>query len=126
MADWRRLDNTYPLYLQYIFHPTAATALSACIFLSFLFNPCRASPLVEDCFCLFYKTKRIPLLSLSEEISIYMYESPPYRRNWLWKNKTIAIHAKIKDVHLTSLLHKLLILVRAVAEYWRIPTKNDV
>ena len=41
-------------FVYYYFTETkCSTALSACIFLSFLFNPSSASPLVEDCFCLF-------------------------------------------------------------------------
>ena len=54
-------------FVYYYFTETkCSTALSACIFLSFLFNSRSASPLVEDCFCLFsirqkgYRFNRCP------------------------------------------------------------------
>ena len=90
--------------------------------MSLTFRQTRYQALYKDVQRLIEDTASI---AVRKRPSLYMYASSPYRRNWLWKNKTIAIHAKIKDVHLATLLHKLLILVRAVAEYWRIPTKND-
>ncbi|MFC1237852.1 hypothetical protein E4N70_05080 [Treponema vincentii] len=78
MADWRRVDNTYPLYLQYIFHPTAATALSACIFLPLLLYSGGVFPLpLQKPQMLSQAAKRIPLLSLSVGIGIiYVRISP--------------------------------------------------
>jgi len=86
MADWRRVDNAYPLYLQYIFHPTAATALSACIFLPLLLCSGGVFPLTLQKPQMHYTRSKKDTASIAvrKRPSLYMYASSPYRRNWLW------------------------------------------
>ena len=118
------------------------TALSACIFLPLLlcsggvfplplqkpqmlyivhgWNHSKMYFLVQ---CLIADTASI---AVRKQPSLYMYAFSHTAGTGYGKNKIIAIHTKIKDVHLTSLLHKLSILVLKVKVYKLVLVKIDV
>ena len=69
-------------FVYYYFTETKCyTALFACIFLSFLFNPSSASPLVEDRFCFISSTDGI----IQKCTSLYIFEL----RVFQWKNSLL-------------------------------------
>ena len=66
------------------------TALSACIFLSFLLTSRSASPLVEDCFCFISSTDGI----IQKCTSLYIFEL----RVFQWKNSLLLNSSDILSV----------------------------
>jgi len=94
MADWRRLDNTYPFYLQYIFHPTPATALFACIFLPLLLYSGGVFPLMLQKPQMHYTRSKKDTASIAvRKKPLYIHvRISPYRRNWLWGESNIFLH----------------------------------
>ena len=74
-------------FVYYYFTETkCSTTLFACIFLPLLFSSGGVFPLPLQKPQMHYTRSKKDTASIAvrRNLSIYVYESPPYRRNWLW------------------------------------------